>query len=103
MNNDIKQVSQEEFKVMEAEGMQATVIDVRNQDEWDAGHIEGARLIPLPIVEEQIEELILDKNTEIIMYCRSGGRAGRALQILQVKGYTNIANLEGGYLDYLDR
>ena len=101
--NEIKQVSQEEFKIMEAEGLKATVIDVREQDEWDAGHIEGAKLIPLPIFETKIEELVPDKNTEIITHCRTGGRSGKALQILAKKGYTNIANLEGGYLGYQDR
>jgi phage shock protein E len=71
------------------------VIDVRTQEEWQAGHIEGAELVPVDKIAERIEELIPNKNAPIALYCRSGRRAESALKTLQEKGYTNVVNYGG--------
>ena len=78
----------------------ATLIDVREQVEWDAGHIPGAVFIPLGQLEQGIAAAVPDKSTEIIMQCRSGARSGRGTDLLQQLGYTNVVNMAGGILQW---
>lgn len=74
----------------------AVWIDVRSQAEFDSGHVDGALLIPHTDIGSRIGQAVPDKNAEIHLYCRSGRRAGMAMETLQAMGYTNITN-EGGY------
>ena len=68
-------------------------IDVREPNEFASGHIEGAINIPLgSIGNGNIELEKLAKDARLVVYCRSGGRAGIAKEQLQVMGYTNIEN-----------
>lgn len=78
------------------------LIDVRELDEWNAGHIPGAIHIPRGILEFKISEIAPDRNTPIALYCRSGGRSTVCANQLIGMGYSNIKNLEGGYLAYND-
>ena len=78
----------------------ATLIDVREQVEWDAGHIPGALFIPLGTLEQEIAAAVPDKGAEIIMQCRSGARSGRGTDLLQQLGYTNVVNMAGGILQW---
>ena len=78
----------------------ATLIDVREQVEWDAGHIPGAVFIPLGQLDQAIATAVPDKDTEIILQCRSGARSGRGTAQLQALGYTNVVNLAGGILHW---
>jgi molybdopterin/thiamine biosynthesis adenylyltransferase/rhodanese-related sulfurtransferase len=78
----------------------ATLIDVREQVEWDAGHIPGALFIPLGQLGDEIAAAVPDKDTEIIMQCRSGARSGRGTDLLQQLGYTNVVNMAGGILQW---
>jgi phage shock protein E len=77
-------------------------IDVRAADEYAAGHITGAVLIPHDEIAQRIGELKLDKNADIRVYCRSGRRSGVAKDVLQQLGYTHVVN-EGGYESLLER
>ncbi|MBP6470639.1 MAG: rhodanese-like domain-containing protein [Chloroflexi bacterium] len=70
------------------------VFDVREQDEYDAGHIPGVTLIPLGEVPNRLSEIPKDKT--VIMTCRSGNRSGQAADFLRQNGYTNVHNMEGG-------
>lgn len=70
-------------------------IDVRSQAEYNEDHIEGDVLIPHEEIVGRVTELFPDKTTEIHLYCRSGGRAGRALSALEDAGYTNVSNAGG--------
>ncbi|MDE9366571.1 rhodanese-like domain-containing protein [Luteipulveratus sp. YIM 133132] len=71
----------------------AVLLDVREQDEWDAGHAPGAVHIPLAEVPNRLEELPDAEPLPVI--CRSGGRSGRAVQWLSAQGYPAV-NVEGG-------
>jgi phage shock protein E len=71
-------------------------IDVRTASEHSSGHLEGSMNIPHGDIAEQISAVTEDKDAEIHLYCRSGGRAGKALKALTNMGYTNVTN-EGGY------
>lgn len=70
-------------------------IDVRTTAEYNMGHVEGAYHIPYDEIEQGIKALGLDKNTNIHLYCRSGGRAGKALNVLKEMGYSRVHN-DGG-------
>jgi len=69
------------------------LLDVREQDEWDAGHIDGAQHIPLGQLGARVGEV--PKDRAVVAVCRSGGRSERATQGLRTIGY-QAENLEGG-------
>lgn len=68
----------------------ATLIDVRTTEEFSKGSAEGAINIPLNQVENRIDEF--NNKTDIILFCRSGNRSGKALKILNNRGFTNVTN-----------
>lgn len=72
------------------------IIDVRNIDEYNTGHIKGAINIPV----SKIDEVSYDKNQYIIVYCASGMRSSNAAQVLVDLGYTNVYNLDGGLINW---
>lgn len=96
----IQAINCPEYKALQKSVTPHLLIDVREQDEWDAGHIEGAVHIPLGVLPLKIDELVPEKDTLLIMQCRSGGRSAQATDFLMRKGYTNVKNLDGGYLSY---
>lgn len=69
------------------------LIDVREPDEWEAGRIEGARLIPLGELGARLGEI--DRGRPVVAVCRSGSRSGKATEALRAQGY-DVENLEGG-------
>ena len=73
----------------------ALMIDVRTQEEWDSGHIDGTTHIPLDTIADNIHNFTDSKDEEILLYCRSGNRSGKAKKILDNLGYTNTKNLGG--------
>jgi len=75
------------------------ILDVREQEEYDAGHIPGAILIPYTQIAEKAEEVLTDKDQLILVYCRSGRRSKIASEALVELGYTNIKEF-GGIIDW---
>jgi len=78
------------------------IIDVRTPEEIAMGMIDGAQHIDY--VSNDFKETLdkLDRSTNYVVYCRSGGRSTKACQIMQKQGFENVVNLEGGYLAYTD-
>lgn len=73
------------------------LIDVREDIEWQQGHIEGATLWPLSkLLMSDMPHI--SKNAEIVVYCQTGARSTRAAQILRSHGFSRVANLTGGYI-----
>ncbi|HJV24022.1 MAG TPA: MBL fold metallo-hydrolase [Holophagaceae bacterium] len=74
------------------------LVDVRNPDEWDGplGHLEGARLIPLPQLPARLGELEAFRDQAIVTVCKAGGRSNQAATILQEAGFRNVRSLTGG-------
>lgn len=66
------------------------IIDVREPNEFEESHVEGAVNIPLGDVMKRLDEI--PKEEDVVVYCNSGGRAGVAVQGLGTMGYTNIVN-----------
>ena len=75
------------------------ILDVREQYEYDEGHIPNAILIPYTEIESKAESVIPDKNKEILVYCRSGRRSKIAAESLVKLGYTNVKEF-GGIIDW---
>ena len=71
------------------------LIDVRSKEEWNKGYIEGAQHIPLQNLSTKINEHTRDYDEEILLYCRSGNRSGKAKKILEEMGYVNTRNVGG--------
>jgi rhodanese-related sulfurtransferase len=88
----VKTLTQEEFR---AGYRKAQLIDVREPEEYAAGHILGARNIPLTQLRMRMKELRPDQP--IYLYCQSGLRSGRAAQMLYRKGYRDLYHLKGGF------
>ena len=74
----------------------AVVVDVRDKDEWDEGHIPGATHMSRGTIELDIEEKIPDPNAMIICHCGGGGRSALAAETLQKMGYKNVRSMAGG-------
>lgn len=72
----------------------AILVDVRSEDEYNEGHIDGALLLPVDSInEDSASEVIESKDSTVIVYCRSGNRSSQALQILNDLGYENVYDL----------
>lgn len=70
----------------------STVIDVRTEQEYKAGHLKHSINIPYGEIKDKITEHVRDKNQKIIVYCRSGRRSDIAKKTLDEMGYTNVMN-----------
>jgi phage shock protein E len=73
----------------------AVLLDVRQADEFDAGHIEGAVLVPHDTIAKKVGSVVPDKNTPVYVYCRSGRRSAIAVETMRKLGYTNLTDLGG--------
>ncbi|MBC7983543.1 MAG: rhodanese-like domain-containing protein [Candidatus Obscuribacterales bacterium] len=71
------------------------LLDVRTAEEFAQGHVPGAKNIPHDQLAERVSELLADKDKEVVLYCRSGRRAGIAAETLQAKGFEKLLHLEG--------
>ena len=90
--------AEEAKKIMDSEEGYI-ILDVRTQEEYDQGHIPGAMLIPNTEIETKAEEVLMDKDQLLLVYCRSGRRSKLASEILVELGYTNIKEF-GGIIDW---
>ena len=75
-------------------------LDVREQDEWQEGHIPGAVHIPRSNLESRVEGLLPDRESELVVYCAVGARSAFAAKSLGELGYTNVVSLAGGFTDW---
>ena len=80
----------------------ARVIDVREDHEWDEAHVKGAEHLGKGVIERDIEELVPDPATALILYCGGGYRSALAADSLRKMGYTNIRSMAGGWRAWLE-
>jgi len=83
-------------------GGNARLIDVREDNEFEAAHARGADHLSKGIIERDIERVVPDKDAELILYCGGGYRAALAADSLQKMGYTNVASMAGGWRAWLE-
>jgi len=91
---DYGDVTVEQAKELIEKKSSLVLLDVRTDWEFDSGHIEGA--INMPVDDLQQRHAELKPNDEILVYCRTGNRSAKAMQILKDNGYSKIYNMEGG-------
>ena len=97
MNGEV--ISAEEAKKIIDENKDIVILDVREKDEFNEGHIKDALLLPYGEIKEKAQSLLKDKDKLILVYCRSGRRATTAIKYLIELGYTNTKNF-GGILSW---
>jgi rhodanese-related sulfurtransferase len=93
----IKEVTVEETRERLAANSDAHLIDVREDNEWQAGHAAGAEHLGKGIIERDIESRVPEKETELILYCGGGYRSVLAADALQRMGYSNAYSMTGGW------
>lgn len=93
--NTYRQITQEEAKEM-MDTQEVIILDVREQSEYDGGHIPGAVLLPVGTIDEETAaQVIPEKDSTVLVYCRSGNRSKTASSALAELGYTNIYEFGG--------
>lgn len=80
-----------------AAGDQFTLVDVREESEWAAGHAPGAVHMSKGVIERDVETKVPDKATPLVLYCGGGFRSALAADNLQKMGYTNVISMDGGW------
>jgi molybdopterin/thiamine biosynthesis adenylyltransferase len=105
----IRQIKQQVQEVDPAEvsehlGNGVTLVDVRESEEWDRGHIPGAVHVPRGYLESRIDGAVADRDAPVVLYCASGQRSALAAHTLtQLLGYTNVRSMTGGITLWKDR
>ena len=93
----IKQTIPEEVKTRLDHGEKLLLVDTREDNEWEKGHIAGAIHLGKGIIERDIESHVPNRETEIILYCGGGFRSALSADSLQKMGYTNVVSMDGGW------
>jgi rhodanese-related sulfurtransferase len=93
----VKETTVEEIHRRIARGDAFFLVDVREDREWDAGHLPGAIHLGKGIIERDIERTIPDLDAEIVLYCGGGFRSALAADNLRAMGYTRAISMDGGY------
>jgi molybdopterin/thiamine biosynthesis adenylyltransferase/rhodanese-related sulfurtransferase len=96
------QISIEDAKNLLRDNNRIILIDIRSTREICLGYIKGARLVPLGLIDNEINHLSGDKNVPILIYCSSGSRSLPAASRLQEKGFSNARSIAGGYNAWLN-
>jgi len=93
----IREVTVDETRERMQSGNGVRLIDVREDNEWEAAHAAGAEHLGKGIIERDIEATVPDKATEVILYCGGGYRSALGADVLQQMGYTNVFSMAGGW------
>jgi rhodanese-related sulfurtransferase len=93
----VNEVEASELRLMMEDGQPLVVLDVREKEEFDAGHLEGAIHLSKGVLERDVEKLGLADDARIVLYCGGGYRSAMAAKSMQEMGWTNVISLWGGW------
>src|SRR3989442_14610789 len=93
----VRENTPEDVKRKQEAGENFHLVDVREDNEWNKGHAKGAIHLGKGIIERDIENVIPDRDAEIILYCGGGFRSARAADVLQHMGYRHVVSMAGGW------
>jgi rhodanese-related sulfurtransferase len=93
----IRETTPEEVRDKQERGDPFHFVDVREDKEWEAGHADGAIHIGKGVIERDVEKIIPDKGSEVVLYCGGGFRSALATDALQKMGYRNVISMDGGW------
>ena len=105
IKDEIKEITPEEVQERLKAGEPWALLDVREQSEWEEGHLPEAHFIPRGFLEIRVESTLPEKDKPLVVYCAGGVRSAMAAKTLQDMGYTNVVSMSGGFtrwreLDY---
>ncbi len=100
---EIRECTIEEMRARRAAGDEFLLLDVREESEYAAGRIPGARHLGKGVIERDIEEVVPDPATPLVLYCGGGYRSALAALNLQLMGYTSVISMDGGFRGWKDR
>jgi rhodanese-related sulfurtransferase len=93
----IRETTPEEVHARRRAGDVFHLVDVREDSEWAAGHVEGAVHLGKGVIERDVERMFPDLDAEIVLYCGGGYRSALAADALQRMGYRRVASMDGGW------
>ena len=96
----VEEINFLDLKEMQQEGENFLLIDVREPEELTPGMIPGAVALPRGMLEIEIDRFTTDKDKQIVLYCRNGGRSLLAAYMLRRMGFSNVVSLLGGYTEW---
>jgi molybdopterin/thiamine biosynthesis adenylyltransferase/rhodanese-related sulfurtransferase len=100
IREQVKEIPPAEVRAAQERGDSFVLIDVREKDEVDQGHLPGATHVPRGFLELRIEGLVPDRNTPIVAYCAAGNRSLLAAESLQRLGYASVVSMSGGFTQW---
>jgi rhodanese-related sulfurtransferase len=92
----ITEVTPQDVRDMQARGEEFVLLDVREPNEWNLGHLPNAIHIPRGILESGVEARV-PRDQRVVIYCASGNRSALAAETLQQMGYTSASSMSGGF------
>lgn len=96
----IKEMDVAQLQALWASGAAFTLVDVREDNEWNEEHAKGAVHIGKGVIERDIESRVPQRDTKLVLYCRAGSRSALAADALLKMGYSNVFSLAGGITAY---
>ena len=93
----IREVSIEEVRELE----DVTIVDLREDSEWDKGHLPNAVHLSRGVLEVRADKVLPDKDAPIVLYCGGGNRSALGADVLQEMGYTNVRSMAGGWRGWI--
>lgn len=99
----VRETNVDEVKSRMDRGEKVSLIDVREDREFETDHLPGAVHLGKGIIERDVEEKFPDQKTELVLYCGGGFRSALAADNLQKMGYTNVLSMDGGIRDWREK
>jgi len=93
----IREVTVDDVKGMLAARTPEVIVDIREESEWNKGHLPGATHLGRGVLEVKVDSVFPDKDTPLVLYCGGGRRSALAADVLQEMGYTNVRSMAGGW------
>ena len=96
----VREVTIDEVRGRQERGERFYLVDVREDREWQAGHIVGAMHLGKGVIERDVETAIPDHDADLVLYCGGGYRSALAADALQKMGYRKVVSMDGGWRDW---
>jgi rhodanese-related sulfurtransferase len=96
----VREVTIDEVRGRQERGERFHLVDVREDSEWQAGHIVGATHLGKGVIERDIETVIPDHDADLVLYCGGGYRSALAADALQKMGYRKVVSMDGGWREW---
>ena len=97
----IREISVGDVRAMQARGVPAVYLDVREQNEWNLGHLPQATFLPRGLLEGHVEQHV-PRDATVVVYCAAGNRSALAADTMQQMGYTDVRSMAGGIRAWVD-